>query len=146
MYPYIPDTPTHTQLDTCIPNTSPLIFSLLADRNSPFFKGRHEWAGHVFDWAEAVTERARQERRRQESPGVWSIMHNEECICGICAWIEKDMWEAEERAERASSRNVFFNGLYETQKEQLCIDLLKCEEFWKYVNLNWNPSVCRMKN
>jgi len=105
----------------------------------PLYTGRHEWAGHVFDWTEAVNERARQERRREEAFAhhETNSAHSEDCDCPECVWAEEAVWEAEEKAERAASPNVFFNGVFENHKDRLFTDLVSCKEFWEDTQPCW---------
>lgn len=108
------------------------------------YVGRHEWAGHVFDWTEAVNERARQERRREEASAnpETNSAHSQDCDCPECIWADEAAWEAEEKAERAASRNVFFNGVFENHKGRLFADLAGSEVFWEGTRpcwIAWDP-------
>jgi hypothetical protein len=110
----------------------------------PLYTGRHEWAGHVFDWTEAVNERARQERRREEAcvHHETNSAHSEDCDCPECIWADEAAWEAEEKAEWAASRNVFFNGVFENHKGRLFADLVGSEAFWEGTRpcwIAWDP-------
>ncbi len=130
MYPYTPDPHTQT-FKSCTPYTPPvplrqalatLLAAALADRGSPFFSGRHEWAGHVFDWAEAQREQAYWDRYEN---------HAEECICGICYWMGAAT--AEDCVGNSGSRNVFLNGMYDYERSRLIEDLLEDLAFCKFL-------------
>jgi len=140
MYPYTPDPytsdpytsdPYIPNSQSCIPYTPPVsllgtLAAALADRGSLFFNGRHEWAGHVFDWAEAQREQAYWDRQD----------HDEECICGICYWM--DMEGGRDCVGNAGSRNVFLNSVFYSERQRLMRDLLGDPAFCKFIG-NWSP-------
>ena len=105
-----------------------------------FYEGRHEWAGHIFDWAESVRERARQEARRETTNPNYVNPHGSSCSCGICTWYgDEDQWDAEERAERGASKNIFFNDV---SRGDVFDALSKDASFWEATRScweSWNP-------